>query len=68
MDEKKLPKTFSQKSWNNVIRERFFKDDEITEDSTSDEKILEKAIYDSIVTDGFKAVSVSKDHIYIVVD
>ena len=33
-----------------------------------EEQKLEKDIYDSIVTDTFKAVSVTKDHIYIVVE
>ena len=50
-----------------IVSERFFKEDNSNEFS-SEEQQLEKAIYDSIVTDGFKAVSVTKDHVYIVVE
>ena len=52
----------------NIVGQRFFEENKLDEIQSSKEKVLEKTIYDSIVTDGFKAVSVTKNHIYIVVD
>ena len=79
MNDKKLLKALIAKFGHNrvmshghtykesAVAKQFFSEDD-AQNQTSKEQKLEKDIYDSIVTDAFKAVSVTKDHIYIVVE